>query len=83
MNPIAFFLWALTLIFITLKLVGVICWAWWWVLMPVGGPIVVATVFYIMAISLEWLEWRMASPQKRERIKARRKVKRLFDLLGE
>lgn len=83
MNPIAFFLWSLMLVFITLKLVGVIGWAWWWVLMPVGGPFVLATTLEALAALIEYIEWKKASPQERERIKARRKVKRLFDLLGE
>jgi len=30
---------ALTLIFITLKLMGYIHWSWWWVLCPVWIPI--------------------------------------------
>ena len=30
----------LTLIFITLKLTGVITWSWWWVLSPLWIPVV-------------------------------------------
>jgi hypothetical protein len=30
----------LTLIFITLKLLGVIAWSWWWVLAPLWLPVV-------------------------------------------
>lgn len=36
----------LTLIFITLKLMGHIDWSWWWVLSPMWG----AFVFYIAAV---------------------------------
>ena len=35
-------LWALTLIFITLKLCKVITWSWWWVLSPVLIPMSLA-----------------------------------------
>nr|DAU44475.1 MAG TPA: transmembrane protein [Caudoviricetes sp.] len=30
---------ALTLVFIVLKLCGVINWSWWWVLLPMWGPV--------------------------------------------
>ena len=32
------FLSVLTLIFITLKLCGVITWSWWWVVAPMWAP---------------------------------------------
>ena len=32
------FSWALTLIFIVLKLTNVIAWSWWWVLSPIWSP---------------------------------------------
>lgn len=32
----------LAIVFITLKLVGVITWSWWWVLSPIWLPFVVA-----------------------------------------
>ena len=32
------FSWALTLIFIVLKLTNVIAWSWWWVLSPIWIP---------------------------------------------
>lgn len=38
----------LTLVFITLKLLGVIAWSWWWVLSPLWIP--VALVLGIWAI---------------------------------
>jgi len=31
------FLGLLTIVFITLKLTGVIAWSWWWVLAPLWG----------------------------------------------
>lgn len=40
----------LAIVFITLKLVGVIDWSWWWVLLPIYGPIV--AVLAILAVCL-------------------------------
>ena len=31
----------LAVVFITLKLTGVIAWSWWWVLAPLWGPLVI------------------------------------------
>jgi len=39
-------LWALTLIFLILKLTGVISWSWWWVFSPLWLPIAVALAFF-------------------------------------
>jgi hypothetical protein len=39
---------ALTIIFIVLKLVGVIDWAWGWVLAPLWIPIIIAVVISIV-----------------------------------
>lgn len=51
----------LALLFIALKLVGVICWSWWWVLLPVWGPFVLAIVavcvflvWYAISDRIEW-----------------------------
>ena len=33
------FLGLLTLVFIVLRLLEVICWSWWWVLAPIWIPI--------------------------------------------
>lgn len=48
------FLSILTLIFITLKLIGVITWSWWWVLAPLWIPLaLVAAIFIaIMLVAL-------------------------------
>ena len=32
------FLGLLTIVFITLKLTNIITWSWWWVLLPLWGP---------------------------------------------
>ena len=34
----------LTIVFITLKLCGVIAWSWWWVLSPILFPFVVTVI---------------------------------------
>ena len=38
----------LTIVFITLKLVGVIDWSWWWVISPTWIAIVLAIVIYLI-----------------------------------
>jgi hypothetical protein len=40
----------LALIFITLKLTGVIAWRWLWVLSPIWIPLSIAAVFLIIAL---------------------------------
>jgi hypothetical protein len=46
----------LGLIFITLKLVGVISWSWWWVLAPFWIPF--ALMILIMIIVLLVILWK-------------------------
>jgi hypothetical protein len=41
------FLGALALLFIGLKLGGVISWSWWWVTAPLWGPIVLVLAIMI------------------------------------
>jgi hypothetical protein len=47
----------LGVIFIVLKLVGVINWSWWWVLLPLYGGLVlgliVVAIVVLMALLLE------------------------------
>jgi len=45
----------LGVVFVTLKLTGVIDWSWWWVTVPFWGPTVVAfaiAVIIVLVISL-------------------------------
>lgn len=44
------FMQALALLFIGLKLGGVINWSWWWVLSPLWIPIVVFLCIFIVAM---------------------------------
>ncbi len=43
----------LGLVFITLKLCDVITWSWWWVLLPLYGPLsVVLVIVFLMVFVL-------------------------------
>lgn len=44
------FFGVLTLVFITLKLLGKIDWSWWWVLLPVWGWFAVAAVITLACL---------------------------------
>lgn len=39
----------LTIVFIILKLVGIIAWSWWWVLAPLWLPIALVLVIAVIA----------------------------------
>jgi len=38
----------LGIVFITLKLLDVITWSWWWVLAPIWGPIALVLVMALL-----------------------------------
>lgn len=40
----------LALVFITLKIVAVITWSWWWILAPIWGPMVINLIMNICGI---------------------------------
>ena len=40
----------LTVVFVDLKLLGLITWSWWWVLSPIWIPISLVVVLLIIAI---------------------------------
>ncbi|QIW86393.1 hypothetical protein VLC5_23 [Klebsiella phage VLC5] len=42
----------LGLIFVTLKLTGVIAWSWLWVLLPFWGPIALAVILLFAAAAV-------------------------------
>lgn len=42
----------LTLIFIVLKLLGVIAWSWWWVLCPVWIPLLIWVGLALLALGV-------------------------------
>lgn len=41
---------ALAILFITLKLIGIISWPWVWVLAPIWIPAIVVVIAFIIAI---------------------------------
>ena len=50
-DPVGFpILGVLGLIFITLKLCGVIAWSWWWVLAPFWIPVVIALIIIVVML---------------------------------
>jgi fatty acid desaturase len=81
MKPVPFLLWSLTIVFIVLKLVGVISWAWWLVFMPVLAPLAAVVSLLCLKVFLMKLEWWTANEQQREQIKLRRKLAELSDAL--
>lgn len=46
------FLGALAIVFIALKLMGVITWSWWWVTAPLWGGLAIAVVLLAVAAIL-------------------------------
>lgn len=42
------FLGMLAIVFIVLKLIGVIAWSWWWVLAPIWIPIALGLVALVI-----------------------------------
>jgi hypothetical protein len=54
----------LTLLFVTLKLCGVLAWSWWWVLSPLWLVLLGALAVGVLAGVLVWLG-RPRTPQER------------------
>lgn len=50
------FFGVLTLIFITLKLLGVITWSWWWVAAPLWIPTIIAIIIFLVVVVVAILE---------------------------
>jgi len=48
----------LAIVFITLKLCGVISWSWWWVLAPLWIPAVLVIVLVLAAFAIVFLARR-------------------------
>lgn len=40
----------LAIVFITLKLTNVIAWSWWWVLLPLWGPVAFVLSLVILVL---------------------------------
>ena len=41
----------LTIVFVVLKLLGMITWSWWWVLSPIWIPVVLGLLFIVVSIA--------------------------------
>ncbi len=50
------FLHALTLIFVTLKLTNVITWSWFWVLSPLLIPLLIFLFFVLVQLLIDWFD---------------------------
>lgn len=50
----SYFFELLTLLFIGLKLTGVIAWSWWWVLAPLWIPALVTVAFIVLILLIVW-----------------------------
>ena len=50
--------WILAIVFMVLKLCGVIDWSWWWVTAPIWGALTIALVLLfvakVMGLYLDW-----------------------------
>ena len=44
------FLGLLTIVFITLKLLGKISWSWWWVLSPIWIPLAIGVLLIVVCV---------------------------------
>lgn len=45
----------LGVVFVVFKLVGVIGWSWWLVLLPFYGPVVLVIAFFLFCLFMAWL----------------------------
>lgn len=69
------------IVFLTLKLTGHINWSW----LAISSPLWALTALYFAlkgtAKLLHWLEYRLASPEERSRIKLRQDLSRIQSAL--
>ncbi len=56
-NGVGFF-GLLTLVFIVLKLIGVINWAWWVVLAPAWGSFALFLVIVLIGATIAWYRYK-------------------------
>lgn len=40
----------LAIVFIVLKLLGIITWSWWWVLAPIWIPVIIVLVMWVFIL---------------------------------
>ena len=58
----------LGVVFVTLKLVGVIDWSWWWVTLPFWGPIALALTVFFGLMGLVVLGLRKGTRVKKQEV---------------
>ena len=51
-NSSSIFTPLLTVLFIGLKLAGIIAWSWWWVLSPIWISAVILSTIFVIAVAL-------------------------------
>ena len=65
------------IVFLTMKLTGHINWSWWLVASPLWALTPLYFALKATAKLLHWLEYRLASPEERPRIKMRQGLERV------
>lgn len=78
-----YFLWALGLLFIGLKLTGHIAWAWWLVLLPIYGPAVVLLAAAAFCFSVAGVIWLTMSKEERASHREKQRVKKALGAYAE
>lgn len=81
MNPIAFLLHGLTLLFVGLKLTDHIDWSWWLVTLPSWGPIAVTLFLALLCWLGMAIAWLLMSKEERIRQKAADAISDFADAL--
>lgn len=61
----------LFIVFLVLKLTGVIAWSWWWVSAPLWVPLAIALVIWTVTLVSAWAILRFS---ERRRMKRRQKA---------
>jgi membrane protein implicated in regulation of membrane protease activity len=65
---------AVFLLFLGFKLAGLISWSWWWVTVPLWGPMVFVVVIFAAGFVVYLLARLLDSRQRqRQRLQARRR----------
>jgi len=63
----SYFVTALALIFITLKLCGVINWSWWWVTAPLWGGFAILMIVLLVMLVVWYFQEKKKSRIRKER----------------
>lgn len=66
-----------TLLFVALKLTGLIEWSWWWVLAPSWGVFAIG----LLGLAMQGAAWLLMNEQERARHRAIKALRNLVDAL--